>query len=71
MRNLLILLVLVMVGSFLLSGCASLTESRAERSRRIDQITELQMKMLVDDWDYIWLYERSTSNTQWHTWVGI
>lgn len=71
MKKLLILLVIMMAGSFLFSGCSGLTDSRAERSRRIQQITELQMKMLVDDWDYLWLYERSTRNTQWHTWVGI
>ncbi len=71
MKKLMMLLVIAIAGSFLFSGCSGLSDSRAERSRRIKQITELQMKMLVDDWDYLWLYERNSRNTQWHTWVGI
>ena len=70
MKNLMMLLVIVMAGSFLFSGCG-LTDSRAERSRRIEQITELQMKMLVDDWDYLWLYERNSRMSEWHYRVGI
>ena len=70
MKNLTILVVIFLIAGFLVSGC-TLTETAAERRRRINQITELQMKMLVEDWDYFWLVERNTRTTQWHTWVGI
>ncbi len=73
MKRLLILLVLVLGSCFLL-GCkppATLVESGYERNRRIRHISELQLKMLVEDWDYLWLYERNASTTQWRPWVGL
>jgi hypothetical protein len=52
------------------AGCTP-TETSAQRERRISQITDLQMRMAVEDWDYIWLYEKNSGCTQWHPWVGI
>ena len=69
MKKILLLLVLF-VGSAMLSGC-TLTETSEERSRRIGLINDLQLRMMVEDWDYLWLYERNTQTTQWHPWVGI
>ncbi len=69
MKKLLILLVLVLVG-YVAAGC-TMTETAAQRRRRISQITDLQLRMLVEDWDYLWLYERNSGATPWHTWVGI
>ncbi len=70
MKRLLVLIVLL-AGCFLTSGCATLVENPQARKRRLSQITELQMKMLVEDWDYFWLYERNAGTTQWHPWVGL
>ncbi len=69
MKRLVILVVLI-VGSFVLSGC-TMTETKAERHRRERLIANLQFRMLVEDWDYLWLMEHSTEMTQWHSWVGI
>lgn len=69
MKKLLIVLVL-MLGTLGVTGC-TLVETRAARSRRIEQITDLQMRMLVEDWDYLWLYDQNQSTTQWNPWVGI
>lgn len=67
MRKLTVLLVLCL--AFLMTGC-TLTESAKERNRRIYGVTALNSRMLVEDWDYIWLNERSSQLTQWHPHLG-
>ncbi len=69
MKRLLIVFV-VILGTFAMTGC-TVTETRTERKRRISQINDLQLRMLVEDWDYLWLYERNAATTQWNPWVGI
>jgi hypothetical protein len=69
MKRLSILLV-ILLGSFFLSAC-TVVETASERRRRQVHISKLQMKMLVEDWDYFWLMERNTALTQWHPWIGI
>jgi len=64
-------MLIVMAAGFLLTGCATVVESPDVRNRRTKEISDLQMRMMVEDWDYIWLYERNTGMTQWHPWVGI
>jgi len=59
----------LLVGSFL-CGCAGLTETYPERSRRVSQLSAMQMQMAVDDFDYIMLLDRSSSLTQYHPHVG-
>ena len=70
MRKLSILLLLCVFISGLLAGCAGVVDSADARARRTDQIDELQTQMLVDDWDYLWLRDRSTKLTRWHPRVG-
>ena len=70
MKKLLIPLIFLVV-SLIAAGCSTMTEPREERNRRLSQISDLQMKMLVEDWDYLWLYERNTGMTRWCPWVGI
>lgn len=65
-----LMLLLVLVAGCLMPGC-TMTETAAQRNRRVSQITDLQMRMLVEDWDYLWLYEHNTQMSQWHPWVGI
>ena len=67
MKNLLIVLALTLVG--LAAGCTPV-DSKLERERRISQITDMQMHMLVDDWDYLLLRERSSSLSLWHAHIG-
>ena len=64
------ILCLAMFFTGALAGC-TVTETQAQRNTRLKSITDLQMRMLVEDWDYLWLYERSSGMTQWHTRVGI
>ena len=67
MRKLLVVLVFCL-GSFVV-GC-SVLDTAAQRTRRVNQTTDLQMRMLMDDWDYIWLYDRTSALSQWHSHVG-
>ena len=69
MKKLLIMFVLILVGVSS-TGC-TLTETSAERKIRIRQITKLELKMLVEDWDYLWLNDHSSGTTQWNTWTGM
>jgi outer membrane lipoprotein-sorting protein len=68
MKKLLVLCLLVIGGMFM-NGC-TVSETVSERHRRIAQITNLQMKMAVEDWDYIWLYDHNIRMNTWHTYIG-
>ena len=70
MKRLLVVLVLVL-GSLLVTGCATMVENPEARDRRIRQVWGLQMRGLVEDWDYLWLIDQNTGMTQWNPWVGI
>ena len=75
MNRAMILLVLVAVGLASL-GCKSgdrltVTETVGEVKRRDAQITNVQLRMLLEDWDYFWLYDRSSRMSPWHTQVGL
>ena len=73
MKKLLVILILCSV--MLMAGCSTsgyptLVDSAQERSFRIDQIYDFQTRMLVDDWDSIWLIEKNTMLTYWNPHVG-
>jgi hypothetical protein len=64
-------LVVVLLAGTLMVGCApTLTESAPERSRRIALQSDIQMKMLVEDWDCFWLMDKNSTLSQWHPYVG-
>ena len=67
MKTFLLLLVLCL-GAFL-AGCGLVT-SEEEHNQQIKGITDLQARQMVDDWDYIWLYERNSRMTYWHPRLG-
>jgi len=47
-----------------------LVESSEQRTRRISHIDEFNRRMFADDWDAIWLYERSSFLMPWVPRVG-
>jgi len=63
MKRLWILLVLLV--SACLCGCG-VVDTYPERKCRYRSITALQARMLVDDVDYLLLYERPSYLTTWH-----
>ena len=60
MKKALLLLAVMIFITSLMTGCHGMTDSYRERTQRYKQINDLQTRMLVDDWDYFWLYERNT-----------
>ena len=69
MKKLLILLFVCLAN--LLVGCEGMVDTYPERKLRYKQINDLQTRMLVDDWDYVWLYNRSSNMTFWHPRTGL
>lgn len=47
-----------------------LVDESDERSRRLAHISNLNTRMLVDDWDACWMYERTSSLTSYKTHIG-
>lgn len=67
MKTLFVLLILSL--AIALGGC-TLNESTQQRHRRLLQITDLQMRMAVEDWDHVWMYDRSSNLTESHPRIG-
>jgi len=70
MKPLLILLVMCIAAASILAGCSGVVDDYDDRVRRYEQINNFQTRMAVDDWDYIWLYERNSNLTEWSPRVG-
>jgi hypothetical protein len=47
-------------------GCPTLVDTPEERNRRLALITDINFKEAVDDWDFIWLYDRPSYLTYWN-----
>ena len=65
-----LLVILLLAAAVLTVGC-TLTESANESNRRLAIITDLNVRMMVDDLQAIWLYDRVSRLTEWHPRVGI
>lgn len=73
MKKLLVILILCSV--MVTAGCATsnhptLVDSAQEREFRISQIDDFQMRMIIDDWDRIWLRNSCSKLTAWSVHVG-
>ena len=83
MRKLLMVLVLMMSG--LVAGCQQqrgdsgdlsatgsqgLLDSTDQRNRRLRYIENVNSRMLIDDWDMVWLQERGSRLSPYITYVG-
>lgn len=61
------LLIGLLVGLALVMGCATVTRTRAENLANTRAIVELNMLQMGDDWNLIWLTDRQSRLTKWHT----
>ena len=64
-----LLIVVLLAATVLMSGC-TLTESTSQSNRRLAIITDLNVRMIGDDFQAIWLYDRVSRLTQFHPRVG-
>ena len=60
------MLVLVLLGSLVLSGCG-MVYSCPERHQRLAAITDTNARQMVDDADWIMLAERQSYLSYWYT----
>ncbi|MFP3937796.1 MAG: hypothetical protein ACLFVW_05600 [Phycisphaerae bacterium] len=50
-----------------LGGCTMNERTADERFRRYARITDTNMHMFWEDWDYLWLYDKESKLSKWHT----
>ncbi len=64
MRKLVILVAIVGLAS--VAGCG-MTRSSQEIRNVAKQTLNMDMRQLVDDWNMLWLADRQSRLTRWHT----
>ena len=69
MKKISILLVLCMLAGVFIAGCG-LTDSYGDRWHRYKHITDINSRELVDDFDFIMLYDHNSRLTRYHPRVG-
>lgn len=52
------------------SGGRGVAYTQEERIRRIEMIADIQERMIQDDWDMIWLMDRSSALSEWHVYAS-
>ncbi len=57
----------LLVGLALASGCATVTKTPAQNRADYRSIVEFDMRAIGDDWNSLWLMDRQTRLTRWHT----
>ena len=63
------LIAIVLVFSVVLVGCTTV-ETAGEHHRRMMLTSDLNARMMVDDWDYFWLANRPHRLTHWPIRLG-
>lgn len=63
MRKLLLSILICL--TFALCSCGTV-QTQVERERRWRRCTNLQLRGLVDDFDYIWMVDRNAWTTEYH-----
>jgi hypothetical protein len=61
------LLLGLLAGLALATGCATVTRTPEENSANVRSVLELDMREMADDWNLIWLADRQGRLTRWHT----
>ncbi len=57
----------LLVGLGMLAGCATVSKTPEENLTTQRQIAELDLRQVADDWNLIWLADRQSRLTRWHT----
>jgi hypothetical protein len=58
-------LVVAILFASMLAGCG-MVSSYKDRERRYGAIVNYNMRGLVDDWDFFWLFDRPSYITYWN-----
>lgn len=65
MKRFVLGIVVVLAGLIGLTGCATSTRSSEQRMAHHRRIMENDLKLLVEDWDMLWLMDRPTRLSKW------
>jgi hypothetical protein len=65
MKRVVLCVAALLIGVGVLTGCETTTRSSAERAALHRRIIENDMKLLVEDWDLLWMNERPTRLSRW------
>lgn len=65
MRKVLVLGLLTLVAG--VAGCQTVTMTGAENRAQMKRVCEMEMRQIGDDWNLIWLSERPSRLTRWHS----
>ncbi|MFW6133484.1 MAG: hypothetical protein ACOC8F_06265 [Planctomycetota bacterium] len=65
MKKIALLLILTVCVSVCLTGCG-VNDTHSERWKRYQRINEDYAQQAVDDWDHLWLYDRSSRLSEWY-----
>lgn len=57
----------VIASAFVITGCESTTHSGEQQMKKYGRITEVNRKLLVDDFDKFFMLERNSRLGMWHT----
>lgn len=49
------------------AGCATVTQTPSENQASVKAVTELDLRQMADDWNLMWLVDRQSRMTRWHT----
>ncbi len=61
------LLLGLLAGAAFGTGCATVAKTPEENLTMYRQIAELDIRQMADDWNLIWLADRQSRLTRWHT----
>ncbi len=64
-----LMVIMLLASAIFITGC-SLTESMETKNRRLAIITNLNLRMIVDDFEAYWLYEKVSPLSEYHPRVG-
>lgn len=65
MRTLVLLVVLIGLGA--VAGCATIVKTPSEVCRTYEQVLDLDMRQMAEDWNHLWLANRQYRLTPWQT----
>lgn len=60
-------LLLLLVAAASMVGCATVTKTPEENLAATRAVTELDLRQMADDWNLLWLVDRQSRLTKWHT----
>ena len=59
-------LILIALAGLTLGGCQSMTRNKEQQARKHDRVTDINMRLLAEDFDAIMLLDKPSALSKWH-----